>query len=66
MNYWYYLLLTCNIVACMVVCAFFVALGISCALHGSFISLPFAIMAAAILFVIPVYGTIKDEEMNKH
>lgn len=64
MNYWYYLLLTCNIVACMVVCAFFVALGIICALHGSFISLPFAIMAASILFVIPVYGTIREEEMN--
>lgn len=63
MNYWYYILLTCNIVACMVVCAFLVALGIICALHGSFISLPFAVMAAVILFVIPVYGTIREEEM---
>lgn len=63
MNYWYYLLLTCNIVACMAVCAFLVALGIICALHGSFISLPFAVMAAVIIFVIPVYGTIREEEM---
>lgn len=66
MNYWYYILLTCNIVACMVVCAFCVSLGISCALHGSFISLPFTIVAASIFFVIPVYGTIEDEEMNEH
>ena len=61
----YYLLLTANLVACLVVVAFFFACAITVALSGLWYPCAMALCGGVILLSITLYGGISEIKENE-